>query len=178
MESNEFMAGMAVIGVIFLVAMLIALAMCVIVVVCQWKLFTKAGEPGWAAIIPIYNTFVMSKIAFGNYNWAFVFLALWIVQMIISVMQNVLNVIDSDIVVIFVLLISLLSIVVSIAYAVVSGIITFFFSKSYGKSTAWNVLMIFFSPIMLIIMALDKNTEYVGPSNLGDEWFDKIKSKF
>lgn len=178
MESNEFMAGMAVIGVIFLVIMLIALAMCVIVVVCQWKLFTKAGEPGWAAIIPIYNTFVMSKIAFGNYNWAFVFLALWGVQMVISVMQSVLNVIDSDVVVVFFLMISLVRIVISLAYAAVSGIITFFFSKAYGKSTAWNVLMIFFSPIMLIIMALDKNTEYAGSTDFGGEWFDKIKSKF
>lgn len=178
MDSSDVMAGLAVLGVIFLVIALIALAICVIVVVCQWKLFKKAGEPGWAAIIPIYNTFVMSKIAFGNYNWAFVFLALWIVQMIISVMQSVLSVIDSDIVVILGLFISLVSIVISLAYAVVSGIITFFFSKSFGKSTTWNVLMIFFSPIMLILMVLDKNTEYVGSTDFGGEWFDKIKSKF
>jgi hypothetical protein len=27
-----------------------------------WKIFTKAGEPGWAAIVPIYNYMIMSKI--------------------------------------------------------------------------------------------------------------------
>jgi hypothetical protein len=31
-----------------------------------WKLFQKADEPGWAAIIPIYNTWVMAKIAGMN----------------------------------------------------------------------------------------------------------------
>ena len=29
----------------------------------MWKIFTKAGQPGWAAIVPIYNYFVMAKIA-------------------------------------------------------------------------------------------------------------------
>ncbi len=33
-----------------------------------WKTFTKAGEPGWAAIIPIYNLIVMVKIA-GKPMW-------------------------------------------------------------------------------------------------------------
>lgn len=28
-----------------------------------WKTFTKAGKPGWAAIIPIYNSIVMAEIA-------------------------------------------------------------------------------------------------------------------
>jgi|GEM_PF-655878 len=28
-----------------------------------WRLFKKAGEPGWAAIVPLYNTYMMGKIA-------------------------------------------------------------------------------------------------------------------
>jgi len=28
----------------------------------MWKVFTKAGQPGWAAIIPIYNIYIMTKI--------------------------------------------------------------------------------------------------------------------
>jgi hypothetical protein len=35
------------------------LAMIVVVVAGVWKVFTKAGQPGWAAIIPIYNTYVL-----------------------------------------------------------------------------------------------------------------------
>ena len=36
-------------------ALLVYLAFFVLVVVGMWKVFTKAGEEGWKAIIPIYN---------------------------------------------------------------------------------------------------------------------------
>lgn len=34
----------------------------VIAIVGQWKTFEKAGQPGWACIIPIYNIYIMTKI--------------------------------------------------------------------------------------------------------------------
>jgi hypothetical protein len=34
----------------------------VFVVVCLWKIFEKAGQPGWAAIIPIYNVIILLQI--------------------------------------------------------------------------------------------------------------------
>jgi len=34
----------------------------VILVVTNWRIYTKAGQPGWAAIVPIYNLFVMMDI--------------------------------------------------------------------------------------------------------------------
>lgn len=45
---------------------LFILAIAVVEIVALWKVFAKAGEPGWASIIPIYNTYVMTKIA--GYN--------------------------------------------------------------------------------------------------------------
>ncbi len=41
---------------------LIYLAIVVLMVAGIWATFVKAGEPGWAAIVPIYNTVVMLKI--------------------------------------------------------------------------------------------------------------------
>ena len=35
-------------------------------IVALWKIFTKAGEPGWAALIPLYNAYVLFKITWGN----------------------------------------------------------------------------------------------------------------
>ncbi|HUZ21087.1 MAG TPA: DUF5684 domain-containing protein [Acidimicrobiales bacterium] len=44
----------------------------VVVVVLEitaiWRLFTKAGRPGWAAIIPIYNAYVLLRIV-GRSGW-------------------------------------------------------------------------------------------------------------
>ncbi|WP_175956865.1 DUF5684 domain-containing protein [Schaalia sp. Marseille-Q2122] len=42
----------------------------VLSIVGMWKLFEKAGEPGWAAIIPFYNAYILVKIALGN-GWLF-----------------------------------------------------------------------------------------------------------
>jgi hypothetical protein len=53
----------------------IALAWYLLVVVGWWKIFEKAGEQGWKAIIPIYNVFVMLKIV-GRPAW-------WIILMLI-----------------------------------------------------------------------------------------------
>lgn len=42
---------------------IISLAWYVLVVVALWKVFSRAGYPGWLAIIPIVNVFVLVKIA-------------------------------------------------------------------------------------------------------------------
>ena len=44
----------------------IMLVACVIGIAANWKLFTKAGEPGWACIVPIYSSYVLFKIVYGN----------------------------------------------------------------------------------------------------------------
>ena len=35
------------------------IVMLVVSIIAQWKIFTKAGKPGWAAIVPIYNLIVL-----------------------------------------------------------------------------------------------------------------------
>ncbi len=49
---------------------IIGLIFAVIAIVALWKLFVKAGEPGWAGIIPLYNTYTLTKIA-GLNPWLF-----------------------------------------------------------------------------------------------------------
>ncbi|MFB6297451.1 MAG: DUF5684 domain-containing protein [Salinirussus sp.] len=48
-----------------------ALALTVVIFAGFWKTFEKAGEPGWAGIIPIYNLYVLVRIS-GNAWWWFV----------------------------------------------------------------------------------------------------------
>jgi hypothetical protein len=35
----------------------------------MWKIFEKAGQPGWAAIVPIYNVYVLTQIAGKEILW-------------------------------------------------------------------------------------------------------------
>lgn len=59
-------------------------------IAAQWKVFTKAGQPGWACIIPIYNIYIMTKIGGKPGIWTlwclipivnFVFY-IWLINMI------------------------------------------------------------------------------------------------
>jgi hypothetical protein len=34
----------------------------ILIIVAQWKVFEKAGQPGWASLIPFYNIYIMTKI--------------------------------------------------------------------------------------------------------------------
>jgi hypothetical protein len=43
-------------------------AVVVVVIVGGWKLFEKAGQPGWAIVVPFYNAYIMLKIA-GRPGW-------------------------------------------------------------------------------------------------------------
>ena len=51
-----------------LIGWLIAFVCWLIKSIALWKAFTKAGESGWKAIIPIYHTYIEYKIA-GMKNW-------------------------------------------------------------------------------------------------------------
>lgn len=52
-----------------LVFMLIWLVVVVLTIAGMWKIFSKAGQPGWAAIIPIYNLWVLSKVGDSGVLW-------------------------------------------------------------------------------------------------------------
>lgn len=41
---------------------LLWLVVAVVLIISNWKIFTKAGKPGWAILIPIYNIIVMLQI--------------------------------------------------------------------------------------------------------------------
>ena len=41
---------------------ILPLAVIILMIASMWKIFTKAGQPGWASIIPIYNIIVLLKI--------------------------------------------------------------------------------------------------------------------
>ena len=63
------------------VVVIIYLAILVAVIAGMWKAFAKTGAPGWGAIIPIYNLYLMTKMA-DKPAW-------WIVLMLIPIVNLV-----------------------------------------------------------------------------------------
>ena len=55
---NDFPSGLIAAWLIFAIVMIVAM----------WKVFEKANQPGWASLIPIYNLYIMTKIA-GKPGW-------------------------------------------------------------------------------------------------------------
>lgn len=55
--------------------LIIYLAIMVFLIAAGWKVFEKAGRPGWEFIVPIYNFYIMAKIS-GQKNWWLIFIPL------------------------------------------------------------------------------------------------------
>jgi hypothetical protein len=45
----------------------------IVMIAAVWRVFTKAGKPGWASLIPIYNTIVLLDIAGKPAWWVILF---------------------------------------------------------------------------------------------------------
>ena len=75
-------AVMAIMMPFFIVALVVA----VLTIVGYWKIFSKAGEAGWASIIPLYNQYILSKITFGN-GWLFLLLLIPFVNFIFMIVM-------------------------------------------------------------------------------------------
>lgn len=67
---------------------LIFLALIVVVLAGMWKTFEKAGQPGWGVLVPIYNIYLMTKIA-GRPGWWLVLLIIPLVNFVIAVILSV-----------------------------------------------------------------------------------------
>ncbi|QRK13794.1 signal peptidase I [Archangium violaceum] len=68
--------------------MLVAFAIAAVFIVAMWKIYTKAGQPGWASLVPFYNILVMLKIV-GKPAWWLVLFFIPIVNFVVGIMMYV-----------------------------------------------------------------------------------------
>ncbi len=50
---------------------IIYIAIAILLIAAMWTLFNKAGQPGWACIIPIYNLIVFFRVIGKPWWWLF-----------------------------------------------------------------------------------------------------------
>jgi len=60
-------------GSVFILAVT-ELAIFIFGLIAMWKVFVKAGEHGWACLIPIYHFIVLLRIAGKPWWWIFLFI--------------------------------------------------------------------------------------------------------
>jgi hypothetical protein len=83
--TNTLSTGAAL--AIVLVVWLFVLIITIFFIACLWRIFTKAGKPGWASIIPIYNYIILLEIIERPIWWIVLFfipIANVVVQILIA----------------------------------------------------------------------------------------------
>jgi len=135
MDENQMMALFA--GSMSLVSILISLAIAVVMIIANWKIFTKAGEEGWKCIIPFYNMYTQYKFTWNTKMfWIMFGLSLACI-------------------------IPLLGFVAAIAVFVINIMALNKLAKSFGKGTGFTVGLIFLNAIFLLILGFG-DAEYQG----------------
>lgn len=70
------------------VPLVVAGLIAIVMLAAMWKVFTKAGKPGWACLIPIYNLIVLLQIA-GKPGWWVILFFIPIVSLVMSILMYV-----------------------------------------------------------------------------------------
>ena len=92
-------------------------------IIVGWKVFTKAGQPGWAVLVPIYNLYVYTQIVKRPGWWILLYFA------------------------------SVIPVVGSLAVLVVSIMDTIRLAKVFGKGTGFGVGLLLLGVIFYPILA-------------------------
>ena len=123
----------AILG-IFAVVWIVIVLISVFITVCQWRIFTKAGQPGWKALIPFYSGWVFNQIIFGpQFGWL----------MFASLIA-------------FIPFVGSLAMIAWTVYTYVK------LANAYGKSGGFGAFTVFFPVIGLPILAFG-SSQYCGP---------------
>lgn len=143
--SDAASAGLGIALIIFIgVMVLIGLAVAIFEIIATAKIFKKAGKPGWAAIVPVYNMIVLLDVI--GYKWYYIFVyCLGGIPFIGG------------------LIVLLFGITMNLKL-----------SKSFGQSTGFGVGLILLSAVFMPILAFKKDIKYVGPAVKGDIDFNDL----
>jgi hypothetical protein len=123
---------------------IISLAVYVLVAIGLWKVFQKAGKPGWAGIVPIYNIYVMTEIV-GRPMWFFIAMVAGIVLGMIPI----------------------LGFLFGLAALVLWFMLVLDLARSFGKDAGFAVGMFFLSFIFIPILGFG-DAKYIGPAAQGE----------
>lgn len=67
---------------------LFGLLILVLMIYAGWKVFEKAGQPGWAVIIPFYNIYILLKIA-NKPGWWLILFLIPLVNFVVAILVSI-----------------------------------------------------------------------------------------
>ncbi len=147
--SNLFLGGVlgGIIATMGIFAVVIAIAWYILQVIAYWKIFNKAGKPGWHSLIPVLNTWDEFDLSW-NRNMAWCWLALMIVSGILNRSNNSAQNGDGSANGVLVAIASILGVVLFIMMI----ICTYKLAKAFGKGFGFFIGLLLLNPIFKLIL--------------------------
>lgn len=142
---------LAALGSILWTLALSLLAIWVLTIIAYWRMFTKAGEKGWKAIIPVYSSYKMYTLIWrGSMFW---------LSLASSILASILVSLPTD---------SMGVLVVALILAIFSWVIgimaCFKMSRAYGHGVGYGFGLLFLNTIFILILGFGKS-RYIGPQD-------------
>lgn len=138
---NDFASNggaMALIAGMMMTILIVASIIGLFFIICFWKILSKAGEPGWASIIPIYREILLFKMI-GKPAW-------WVLVFVLA----------------------MIPVVNFVGIFVVFGVMIYLnleLAKAFGQSTGFAVGLILLPIVFIPILAFGDSV-YVGPGGV------------
>ena len=169
LSAEEAVAVGGVLGSMLSTILIVSTVIWVVMIIAHWRLFTKAGEPGWKSIIPIYNNYMLYKLVWDAKNF-WIYVGTSILGSLFMSMSGGISYSNGVVTTssgspIFMGLGAILLLV----GGVMSIIVTVKTAYAYGKGTGFAIGLVLFYGLFCLILAFG-SAEYVGPN--GNPKFD------
>ena len=142
-SSVDYTVSAGGLGALFAIYMIVVIAIYVVAVIGLWKMYIKAGKPGWAAIVPVYNWWVWVEIIGRPRWWFWAFLAYILLSWV-----------------------PIVNIVLGIGMFVLFLMGCLDMAKCFGKSTGYGIGLWLVSVVFMPILGFG-DAQYVGPVAAG-----------
>ena len=149
--SEAAVAG-GIVGGVFAAVAVCVLIWYVLQIIACWRMFEKAGEPGWKTLIPIYNNYIMFKIV-DMKAWFWWMFGISVVFSIISAANGCTDTActsTSPLLLFSAFVFLIIAIVCEVIYSLRT-------SRAFGHGIGFAIGLFFFQPIFLMIIGYGKS---------------------
>lgn len=127
-------------------AVILSILYYVALIVAQFKLFIKAGEKGWKALIPFYNMFVSHHLIGMRHFWFILDIIFWTIEVALEFTHAVPLWVEETI------------LTVALLFTIISEIIHIMkLCYCYAKNELFGIGMFILSPVFSLILAFGKS---------------------
>ncbi|MCI2062099.1 MAG: DUF5684 domain-containing protein [Eubacteriaceae bacterium] len=146
--------------------MICALAITVLYIIGRWKMFQKAGQHGWGAIVPFYNIYLDYKIAWGSGTAFFVTLILTVLA---GFTRNFYDTNGSTMLSYVMLIVAAMA---GIALIVIAIMLNVRMARAFGHGIGFAAGLIFLNVVFVIIIGFG-SAKYKGPNGVPGDGPDR-----